>query len=285
MHQSQVISSLLLNGYVIDIALVHLPAFAKCKYIENLWNQTSEIHKESKERVFPKWLMPMSSRWSKILFFSINILSTASFLTYTHSHGVHHILPCMETHKAHKPPGPYPYLLTVHFIYYTICWHKFPCSGSIGHPRVPAHVQGSVPAVTVDTLTPSSGWQLPAGCPGDSPAGGKWHLSQIPTNATSNNLFPHLQASLLALPARFTIFSLQGTFSIRWARNFIKAQHWFNSSSLWRFSPGKSGRIDSRLLFPLHNAVVFPTHTTDLQGCFILALLFPLEQHIGFNVC
>lgn len=134
-------------------------------------------------------------------------------------------------------------------------------------------------------LTPSSGWQLPASCPGDSPAGGKWHLSQIPTNATSNNLFPNLQASLLALPARFTIFSLQGTFSIRGARNFIKAQHWFNSSSLWRFSLGKSGRIDSRLFFPLHNAMVLPTHTTDLQGCFILGLLFPLEQHVGFNVC
>lgn len=278
MHQSQVITSLLLDGYVTDIALVHLPAFDKCKYIEILWNPTSEIHKESKKRVFPKWLTRMSSRWSKILFFSIKISSTASFLTYAHSHGVHHILPCMETHKTHKPPGLYRCLLTVHFIYYTVYWQKFPCSGSIGHPRVPVHIQGSVPAV-------AAGPPLTASSPGDSPAGGKRHLSQIPTNATSNNLFPNLEASLLALRARLTIFSLQGTSNIRCARNFIKAQHWFNSWSLRWFSLGKSGRIDSRLLFPLHNATVLPTHTTDLQGCFKLALLLPLEQHVGFNVC
>lgn len=72
---------------------------------------------------------------------------------------------------------------------------------------------------------------------------------QLPTNSRRNNLLPSLWALFLALPAGFTIFSLEGTVSIRCARNFIKRQHWLNSSSPWQFSPGNAGRIDSRLLF------------------------------------
>ena len=71
----------------------------------HLLNPTSEICKESKKSVFPNWLMPKSNTWRKILLFSINILSTASFLPYSHSHEVHHILPRIETCKSQKPPG------------------------------------------------------------------------------------------------------------------------------------------------------------------------------------
>lgn len=116
MHQTQVITTLLLNicnRYCTSV-------FAYLSQVQvpwhHLWNPTSEIRKESKKSVSPNWLMPRSSLWSKILFFSINILSTVSFLTYAHSHEVHHVLPCVETHESHKPPGLYIPLIYSWFI-------------------------------------------------------------------------------------------------------------------------------------------------------------------------
>lgn len=236
--------------------------------------------------------MPMSSVWSKIIFFSINILSTASFLTYARSHEVHDVFPPMETHKPHKPPGLHVPLIYSRFTSLIILSIDTSFSAAVPSGALVSLITGRAqcqPQQSQQTAQaqPASGWQLPAVIPrGESRGMGGGASPQLPTNARSNNLLPSPTGLASSTTSRvYNIFPSGDILAYRCARNFIKTQRWSNSSNLWWFSPGKTGRMDSRLLFPLHNTTVLPTHITDLRGCFKLALLFPLEQDVGFNIC
>lgn len=186
-------------------------------------------------------------------------------------------LACVFPLSTHSSFNILPYLLTQ----VSMQWFHWALLRPCSHPGLSASAssQGKHPLAARGRVAAPSSISL-----GLSPRDGKQCLSPTP-NKRSQQQPPPQPTSLTSSMNRFTIFSLRGTFSIRRARNFIKTQRWLNSSSLWQFSPGRTGRIDSRLLFPLDNAMVLPIHTAELYGCFKLALPFPLEQDVGFNVC
>lgn len=181
-YQSQMITSLLSNRYVIDIALVRLPAFPKCKYIKIVL----EIRNKCWKCIFHNWLMPISNLGSKILFFIINIFSNASFHICAYNHEVHCALPYFETHRTHRHPGVYILLIYREFISHVMLFiGRVSMWGFRRTLLAPCSHPGSVPppAVTANSpLAASDCMDIPGHTsPGLASWDGKQHLSSAPS--------------------------------------------------------------------------------------------------------
>lgn len=189
---------------------MYLDIVPKCKYSEGIFEtQFLKPIGQVKKHIFPNWLMPTSSVWSKILFHYKHFVNC--FLYHLCTHEVHDVLAHIETHTylTSHMACIFPYISAHGSFHLLQLWHKCPCSGSIKYSCTPVHIQGSVPAVTANPLTVRN--QVAAPSPtslGPIPQDRKQHLSPVPnkhykqqppsqpTNLTSSttswihNIFP-----------------------------------------------------------------------------------------------